>query len=73
LRAIYIAWGVVTHPFDMLAWSARPYVGRWGPILPAAAMVVAGVTKVECCYSVTRAQTTLVQWNPGILGTARKL
>ncbi len=21
------AWGVVTHPFEALAWSARPHVG----------------------------------------------
>jgi hypothetical protein len=26
------AWGVVTHPFKALAWSARPHVGRLGAI-----------------------------------------
>ncbi len=27
-----LARGVVSHPFDASAWSARPHVGRWGAI-----------------------------------------
>jgi hypothetical protein len=50
-----------------LMWGTR------GPILPGVAMVVAVVMPVVCCYSVARAQTTLVQWNPGILIITGKL
>ncbi len=39
----------------------------------AAAMVVVVVMLVVCFCSVTRAQTTLVNWIPGILGIAEKL
>jgi hypothetical protein len=48
-------------------WGAR------GPFPLAVAMVVAVVMPAVCCCSVVRAQTTLVQLNPGILGIARKL
>jgi hypothetical protein len=41
-----LAGGVVAHPFDALARSARPHVGRWGPFPPVVAMVVAVVTPV---------------------------
>jgi hypothetical protein len=27
-----LARGVVAHPFDVLAWGARPHVGRWEAI-----------------------------------------
>jgi hypothetical protein len=48
-------------------WDAR------GPFPPVAVMVAAVVMPVVCCCGVAGAQTTLVQWNTGILGIAGKL
>jgi hypothetical protein len=48
------AWGVVIHPFEALAWSARPHMwGARGPFLPAVAMVVAVVTLFVFCAMAT--------------------
>ena len=43
-----LAWGVVAHPFGVLARSTRPHLGRRGPFLPAAAMIV--VVVMRLCF-----------------------
>ncbi len=47
------AWRVVTHPFGVSVRSARPHVGRRGPFLPVAAMIVVVVMNVVFCAEPT--------------------
>jgi hypothetical protein len=47
------AWRVVAHPFDVLAWSARPHLGRRGPFLLVVAMIVVVVMRVVFCAEPT--------------------
>jgi hypothetical protein len=62
-------------PIHLMHWRGAQGLmwGAMGTFVPVAAMVVAVVTPVVCCCSMAGAQTTLVQWNPGILGIAGKL
>ncbi len=48
----------------------------WGTrrlFLLTTTMIVVVVMPLMCCCRMARAKTTLVQWNPGILGIVRKL
>ena len=56
-----LAWGVVTYSFVVSVRSARHHVGRWGPFLPAAAMVVAVVTPVVLCAKATENKITILK------------
>jgi hypothetical protein len=48
-----LAWGVVTHPFNAFALSAKPYLGRYGAISTGGSHGCGGCDPVVFCAKAT--------------------